>query len=169
MKSFFDETQSDGSSPFRFACMVALVSVLTALAWPSASHAQLRPGRTASIRQFERAPTDTIRLGLVSLRLEATLVLGLDDVAPTVTGIQEERRQRWKPDPRLTNLRHRERRARELTEAGTGLLRWTRSGLQVARPQISVLFRAKDTRETLRLGGLMPRQEIRITLFSGVF
>jgi len=169
MKSFFYETQGDGSSPFRFACMVALVTVLTALAWPSASHAQLWPVGTAAIRQFEPAPADTIPLGLVSLRLEASLAVDLDDVIPTVTGVREERPQRWKPDPRLTNLGHRERRARELTEAGTGLFRWTRSGLRLARPQISVLFRAKDTRETLRLGGLKPRQEIRITLFSGVF
>ena len=169
MKSFFNETQGDGSNRFRFACVVALVTVLTALTWPSASRAQLWPVGTAAIRQFEPAPTDTIRLGLVSLRLEASLAVDLDGVIPTVTGVRDERPQRWKPESRLTNLGHRERRARELTEAGTGLLRWTRSGLRVARPQISVLFRAKDTRETLRLGGLKPRQEIRITLFSGVF
>ena len=93
-------------SPSRFICVVALVTALTAFAWPSASSAQLGD---------------------------------------------------------------RERRERELAEAGTGLFRKTRSGIRIAQPKFSISLRPKNTLETLRLGGLKPRREIRVSLFSGVF
>jgi hypothetical protein len=73
------------------------------------------------------------------------------------------------PSASSAQLGDRERRERELAEAGTGLFRKTRSRIQFAQPKVSVSLRPRDTPETLRLGGLKPRREIRVLLFSGVF
>ena len=103
----------------------------------------------------------------------ATLVVGLAGVIPavlvTVKAVREDRQEQWEPESRLKTLSRRERRARDLAEAGNGLFRQTRSGLRVAQPNVSVSLRPRDTPETLRLGGLKQRREIRVSLFSGVF
>jgi hypothetical protein len=102
----------------------------------------------------------------------AALVVGLAGVLPavlvTVKGVREERQERWEPNS-LRRQSRKERRARELAEAGTGFLRRTRSGVRVATPDVSVSLAPTETAETLRMGGLRERREIRLSLFSGVF
>ena len=102
----------------------------------------------------------------------AALVVGLAGIVPavlvTVKGVREERQERWEPNS-LRRESRREKRARELAEAGTGFLRRTRSGVRVATPDVSISLAQTETAETLRMGGLRERREIRVSLFSGVF
>jgi hypothetical protein len=176
--------------------VVALVTALTAFARPSASSAQLESVDPAAIRQAEATPKGTLGPGLVGARLGAIApsFSELDEVwalavfpvvgaaVDTLTryfvldgpgrgngSVAWVRKERRRLESQVDTLSDRDRRALELAEAGTGLFRWTRAGMRVAQPKVSVLFRPKDTPETLRLGGLKPRREIRITLFSGVF
>jgi len=103
----------------------------------------------------------------------AVLVVGLAGVIPavlvTVKGVREERQERWEPNSKIQMRSRKERRIRELAEAGTGFLRRTRSGPRVAAPDVSISLSPNDTAETLRMGGLRARREIRLSLFSGVF
>ena len=103
----------------------------------------------------------------------AVLVVGVAGVLPavlvTVKGVRKERQERWEPTPQIQIRSREEQRAIELAEAGTGLLRMTRSGLRASTPDLSVSLRAPNNPETLRLGGLRERREVRLSLFSGVF
>jgi len=77
---------------------------------------------------------------------------------------------RWEPTPQIEIRSEKEQRAFERAEAGRGLLRRSRSGLRVAMPAISVLWRtAPQDAETARMGGLRDRTEMRLSLASGVF
>jgi hypothetical protein len=79
-------------------------------------------------------------------------------------------RDRWEPTPQIEIRSEKEQRAFERAEAGRGLLRRSRSGLRVAMPAISVLWRtAPQDAETARMGGLRDRTEMRLSLASGVF
>ena len=103
----------------------------------------------------------------------AVLVVGLAGVIPavlvTVKGVREERQESWEPNSQIEIRSRKERRARELAEAGTGFVRKTRSGMRVASPDVSISLAPPDTSETLRMGGLRARREIRLSLVSGVF
>ena len=103
----------------------------------------------------------------------AALVVGLAGVLPailvTVKGVREERQNRWEPTPQIQIRSKKEQRAFETAEAGTGLLRRSRSGLRVAMPGVSISHRGPRTAETARMGGLRDRTEMRLSLASGVF
>jgi hypothetical protein len=103
----------------------------------------------------------------------AVLVVGLAGVLPavlvTVKGVREEQQERWEPESQIQVRNRKELRARELAEAGTGFLRRTRGGVRVATPDVSISLAPRETAETLRMGGLRARREIRVSLFSGVF
>lgn len=103
----------------------------------------------------------------------AALVVGLAGVLPailvTVKGVRKERQSRWEPTPQIQLRSEKERRAVELSEAGPGLLRRSRSGLRVAMPAVSFSRRAQRDAETVRMGGLRERTEMRLSLASGVF
>jgi hypothetical protein len=103
----------------------------------------------------------------------AVLVVGLAGVIPavlvTVKGVREERQESWEPESQVKIQSRRERRARELAEAGTGFVRKTRSGIRLATPDVAISLAPNDTAETLRMGGLRARREIRLSLFSGAF
>ena len=174
-------------SPSRFICVVALVTALTAFAWPSASSAQLESVDPTAIRLTEAAPTSRIGPGLPAVvalnevwALTVFPVVGevvgalpgvivLDKPGPEGGSVAWVREGRWGLESQVKTVSDRERRERELAEAGTGLFRKTRSRIQFAQPKFSISLRPKDTPETLRLGGLKPRREIRVSLFSGVF
>ena len=183
-------------SPSQLACVVALMTALRAFWWPSALSVQLESVDPAAIRHIEATPKGTVAPGLVGAELGAIppSFSGLDEVwalavfpvvgaiVDTLTGyfvldrpghengsvawVREERRG---PESQVKTFSDRERRERELAEAGTGLFRKTRSRIEFAQPKVSVSLRPRDTPETLRLGGLKPRREIRVSLFSGVF
>lgn len=103
----------------------------------------------------------------------AVLVVGIAGVLPavlvTVKGVRQERQERWEPTPQIQIRSEKEKQAFELAEAGSGLMRRTRSGVRASMPDVSVSLRTPETDETLRLGGLRPRREVRLSLFSGVF
>ncbi len=103
----------------------------------------------------------------------AALTVGLAGVIPailvTVRGVRKERQERWEPTPQLQLRTEKEQRAFETVEAGPGLLRRSRSGLRVAMPGMSFSGRATESAETLRMGGLRDRTEVRLSLASGVF
>lgn len=103
----------------------------------------------------------------------AALVVGLAGIMPailvTVKGVRKERQDRWEPTPQIELRSEKERRAIETAEAGPGLLRRSRSGLRVAAPGISFSRRAAQDAETVRMGGLRDRTELRLSLASGVF
>ena len=103
----------------------------------------------------------------------AVLVVGVAGVLPavlvTVKGVRKERQERWEPVQEIQIRSKEEQRAVELAEAGTGLLRMTRSGLRAATPEVTVSLRTPNTLETIRRGGLRERREVRLSLFSGVF
>jgi len=103
----------------------------------------------------------------------AALVVGLAGVLPavlvTVKGVRKERQDRWEPTPQIEIRGEKEQRAFETAEAGTGLLRKTRSGFTASMPGVSFSRRAPATEETARLGGLRERTEMRLSLASGVF
>ena len=103
----------------------------------------------------------------------AVLVVGLVGVLPailvTVKGVRKERQDRWEPTPRIDLRTEKEQRAFETAEAGPGLLRRSRSGLRVAAPGMSFSRRAPQDAETVRMGGLRDRTEMRLSLASGVF
>jgi hypothetical protein len=103
----------------------------------------------------------------------AALVVGLAGVMPailvTVKGVREERQDNWEPTPQIRVRSETEQRALETAEAGPGLLRRSRSGLRVAAPGFSFSRRAVQDAETMRMGGLRDRTELRLSLASGVF
>lgn len=103
----------------------------------------------------------------------AVLVVGIAGVLPavlvTVKGVRQERQERWEPTPQIQIRSEKEQQAFELAEAGSGLMRRTRSGVRASMPDVSVSLRTPETDETLRLGGLRQRREVRLSLFSGVF
>ena len=103
----------------------------------------------------------------------AALVVGLVGVLPailvTVKGVRKERQDRWEPTPQIDLRTEKEQRAFETAEAGPGLLRRSRSGLRVAAPGVSFSRRAPQDAETVRMGGLRDRTEMRLSLASGVF
>jgi hypothetical protein len=103
----------------------------------------------------------------------AVLVVGIAGVLPavlvTVKGVRKERQERWEPTPQIQIRSEKEQQAFELAEAGSGLMRRTRSGVRASMPDVSVSLRTPETDETLRLGGLRQRREVRLSLFSGVF
>lgn len=103
----------------------------------------------------------------------AVLVVGIAGVLPavlvTVKGVRQERQERWEPTPQIQIRSEKEKQAFELAEAGSGLMRRTRSGVRASMPDVSVSLRTPETDETLRLGGLRQRREVRLSLFSGVF
>lgn len=103
----------------------------------------------------------------------AVLVVGIAGVLPavlvTVKGVRKERQERWEPTPQIQIRSEKEKQAFELAEAGSGLMRRTRSGVRASMPDVSVSLRTPETDETLRLGGLRQRREVRLSLFSGVF
>lgn len=70
-------------------------------------------------------------------------------------------RGRTQPGSQVKTLSDRERRERELAEAGTGLFRKTRSGIRIAQPKFSISLRPKNTPETLRLGIPLARRSRR--------
>lgn len=204
-------------SSSRFACAVALLAALLALAGPTTSSAQSEPINPAAIQQIEATPKGTIGLGLIGAELGliipsvsgltdvwaltvfpvvgaaggalagyyaldkpgrekgsvSVLVVGLAGVIPavlvTVKGVREDRQERWEPESQAPIRARREQRARELAEAGTGFLRRTRTGVRISTPDVQVSLAPTDTAETLRMGGLRSRREIRLSLFSGVF
>ncbi len=103
----------------------------------------------------------------------AALVVGLAGVLPailvTVKGVRKERQDRWEPTPQIDLRTENEQRAFEMAEAGPGLLRRSRSGLRVAVPGVAFSKRAQQDAETVRMGGLRDRTEMRLSLASGVF
>jgi len=103
----------------------------------------------------------------------AALVVGLAGVLPailvTVKGVRKERQDRWEPTPQIDLRTEKEQRAFETAEAGPGLLRRSRSGLRVAAPGVTFSRRAPQDAETVRMGGLRERTEMRLSLASGVF
>jgi len=103
----------------------------------------------------------------------AVLVVGLAGVLPailvTVKGVRKERQDRWEPTPQIDLRTEKEQRAFETAEAGPGLLRRSRSGLRVAAPGVTFSRRAPQDAETVRMGGLRERTEMRLSLASGVF
>ena len=103
----------------------------------------------------------------------AALVVGLAGVLPailvTVKGVRQERQDRWEPTPQIDLRTEKEQRAFETAEAGPGLLRRSRSGLRVAAPGVTFSRRAPQDAETVRMGGLRERTEMRLSLASGVF
>ena len=103
----------------------------------------------------------------------AVLVVGLAGVMPailvTVKGVRKERQDNWEPTPQIRLRSEKEQRALETAEAGPGLLWRSRSGLRVAAPAFSFSRRAVQDAETLRMGGLRDRTEMRLSLASGVF
>jgi len=103
----------------------------------------------------------------------AALVVGLAGVLPailvTVKGVRRERQERWEPSPRIDLRTEKEQRAFETAEAGPGLVRRSRSGLRVAMPGVSFSRRAPQDAQTMRMGGLRDRNEMRLSLASGVF
>lgn len=103
----------------------------------------------------------------------AALVVGMAGVLPailvTIKGVREERQDRWEPTPQIDLRTEKEQRAFETAEAGPGLLRWSRSGLRVAAPGVTFSRRAPQDAETIRMGGLRDRTEMRLSLASGVF
>jgi hypothetical protein len=103
----------------------------------------------------------------------AALVVGLAGVMPailvTVKGVRKERQDSWEPTQQIQLRSDKEQRALETAEAGPGLLRRSRSGLRVAAPAFSFSRRAVQDAETLRMGGLRDRTEMRLSLASGVF
>jgi hypothetical protein len=103
----------------------------------------------------------------------AVLVVGLAGVIPailvTVKGVRKERQDQWEPSPQIQLRSEKEQRALETAEAGPGLLRRSRSGLRVAAPAFSFSRRALQDAETVRMGGLRDRTEMRLSLVSGVF
>ncbi|NNE16932.1 MAG: hypothetical protein HKN10_00515 [Myxococcales bacterium] len=103
----------------------------------------------------------------------AALVVGLAGVMPailvTVKGVRKERQDDWEPTPQIRVRNEKEQRALETAEAGPGLLRRSRSGLRVAAPGFSFSRRAVQDAETMRMGGLSDRTELRLSLASGVF
>ncbi|MGB8222624.1 MAG: hypothetical protein WCF10_08550 [Polyangiales bacterium] len=103
----------------------------------------------------------------------AALVVGLAGVIPailvTVKGVRQERQDRWEPSPRIDLRTEKEQRAFEMAEAGSGLIRRSRSGLRVAVPGVSFSRKSPQDPETIRMGGLRDRTEMRLSLASGVF
>ncbi len=103
----------------------------------------------------------------------AALVVGLAGVMPailvTVKGVRKERQDRWEPTQQIQLRSEKEKRALETAEAGPGLFRRSRSGLRIAAPALSFSRRAVQDAETLRMGGLRDRTEVRLSLASGVF
>jgi hypothetical protein len=103
----------------------------------------------------------------------AALVVGLAGVLPailvTVKGVRKERQDRWEPTPQIDLRTEKEQRAFETAEAGPGLFRRSRSGLRVAAPGMTFSRRAPQDAETVRMGGLRERTEMRLSLASGVF
>ncbi len=103
----------------------------------------------------------------------AALVVGLAGVMPailvTVKGVRKERQDSWEPTQQIQLRSDKEQRALETAEAGPGLLRRSRSGLRIAAPAFSFSRRAVQDAETLRMGGLRDRTEMRLSLASGVF
>ncbi len=103
----------------------------------------------------------------------AALTVGLAGVIPailvTVRGVRKERQERWEPTPQIELRTEKEQRMFETAEAGSGLLRRSRSGLRVAAPGVSVSLRPPQDAETVKMGGLRDRTEVRLSLASGVF
>lgn len=103
----------------------------------------------------------------------AALVVGLAGVLPailvTVKGVRRERQDRWEPTPQIEIRSDKEQRAFETAEAGPGLLRKTRSGFAASMPGVSFSRRAPSSSETVRMGELRDRNEMRLSLASGVF
>ena len=103
----------------------------------------------------------------------AALIVGLAGVLPailvTVKGVRQERQDRWEPAPQIDLRTDKEQRAFETAEAGPGLFRRSRSGLRVAAPGVTFSRRAQQDAETVRMGGLRDRTEMRLSLASGVF
>ena len=102
----------------------------------------------------------------------ATLVVGMAGVIPailvTVKGVRERRQERWEPNQRI-RLSKKEQRAFELVEAGSGLLRRSRSGLRVGMPAVTVSTKAPTDPKAAVMGGFRERTELRLSLASGVF
>jgi hypothetical protein len=103
----------------------------------------------------------------------AALVVGMAGVLPailvTVKGVRKERQNRWEPTPQIDLRTEKEQRAFETAEAGPGLLRRSRSGLRIAVPGMTFSRRAPQDAESVRMGGLRDRTEMRLSLASGVF
>jgi len=103
----------------------------------------------------------------------AVLSVGLAGVIPailvTVRGVRKERQERWEPTPQIQLRSEKEQRQFETVEAGPGLLRRSRSGLRVAAPGVTFSLQAPQDAETLKMGGLQDRTEVRLSLASGVF
>lgn len=103
----------------------------------------------------------------------AALVVGMAGVLPailvTVKGVRKERQNRWEPTPQIDLRTEKEQRAFETAEAGPGLLRRSRSGLRIAVPGMAFSRRAPQDAESVRMGGLRDRTEMRLSLASGVF
>jgi hypothetical protein len=103
----------------------------------------------------------------------AALVVGLAGVLPailvTVKGVRQERQDRWEPTPQIDLRTKKEQRAFEIAEAGSGLLRRSRSGFRAAAPGVTFSRKALQNAETARMGGLRDRTEMRLSLASGVF
>lgn len=101
------------------------------------------------------------------------LVVGLAGVLPavlvTIRGVRKERQERWEPTPQIDIRTEKRRRTLELVEAGSGLLRKTRSGLRVTMPGIAVTPWTDPSGAMPQLGALGRPTEMRLSLASGVF
>jgi hypothetical protein len=102
----------------------------------------------------------------------AALAVGIGGVIPailvTVKGVRKERRERWEPSQPI-RISAKERRALELAEAGTGLVRRSRSGFRVGMPAVTVSTGVPAAPATSAAAPLRERSELRLSLASGVF
>jgi hypothetical protein len=103
----------------------------------------------------------------------AALVVGMAGIIPAVllavkaVRYDPERDYKHGSSPSLQTKR--EQRAREMAEAGPGLLRKSRSGFAVGAPGFSMGRATPMSPEAARLGGAGGPREMRLSLASGVF
>jgi hypothetical protein len=103
----------------------------------------------------------------------AALVVGMAGIIPavllTVKAVRYDPERDYKHGPSPSLQTKRERRAREMAEAGPGLLRKSRSGFAVGAPGFSMGRATPMSPEAARLGGAGGPREMRLSLASGVF
>lgn len=102
----------------------------------------------------------------------AALVVGLAGVLPailvTIRGVRKERENQWEPQT-IQVRSEKEQRAYELTEAGPGLFRRSRSGFRASMPGVSIGRGERPTRDASPYARIRPRNEMQLSLASGVF
>lgn len=103
----------------------------------------------------------------------AALVVGMAGIVPavlvTVKAVRYDPDRDYKSKPTPSLRTKREQRARDMAEAGPGLLRKSRSGFAVGVPGFSMGRATPINRETARLGGARGPRQMRLSLASGVF